>query len=91
MKLWKHSHVILDTTLGELDPEGTFKAMQTECDTLTVVKAGVILNEQKKEEFRKRHVVKPNSGVLKVITSSSQPSPSWGHDDNHHLCIQTHG
>ena len=55
VKLWKPSHVISDTTLGELDPEGTFKAMQKECDGLT----GVILSEQKKEEFCKLHGVKP--------------------------------
>ena len=59
VKLWKPSHVISDTTLGELDPEGTFKAMQKECDGLTAVKAGVILSEQKKEEFCKLHGVKP--------------------------------
>ena len=59
MKLWKPSHVISDTTLGELDPEGTFKAMQKECDGLTAVKAGVILNEKQKDDFCKRHGVKP--------------------------------
>ena len=59
VKLWKPSHVISDTTLSELDPEGTFKAMQKECDGLTAVKAGVILSEQKKEEFCKLHGVKP--------------------------------
>ena len=59
VKLWKPSHVVSDTTLGELDPEGTFKAMQKECDGLTAVKAGVILSEQKKEEFCKLHGVKP--------------------------------
>ena len=59
VKLWKPSHVISDTTLGELDPEGTFKAMQKECNGLTAVKAGVILSEQKKEEFCKLHGVKP--------------------------------
>ena len=59
VKLWKPSHVISDTTLGELDPEGAFKAMQKECDGLTAVKAGVILSEQKKEEFCKLHGVKP--------------------------------
>ena len=59
VKLWKPSHVISDTTLGELDPEGTFKAMQKEWDGLTAVKAGVILSEQKKEEFCKLHGVKP--------------------------------
>ena len=32
VKLWKPSPVISDTTLGELDPEGTFKAMQEECE-----------------------------------------------------------
>ena len=59
VKLWKPSHVVSDTTLGELDPEGTFKAMQKECDGLTAVKAGVIPSEQKKEEFCKLHGVKP--------------------------------
>ena len=59
VKLWRPSHVISDTTLGELDPEGTFKAMQNECDGLTAVKAGVILSKQKKEEFCKLHGVKP--------------------------------
>ena len=59
VKLWKPSHVISDTTLGELDPEGTFKAMQKECDGLTAVKAGVILNEKQKDDFCKRHGVKP--------------------------------
>ena len=60
VKLWKPSHVIFsDTTLGELDPEGTFKAMQKECDGLTAVKAGVIFSEQKKEDFCKLHGVKP--------------------------------
>ena len=33
--------------------------MQKECDGLTAVKAGVILSEQKKEEFCKLHGVKP--------------------------------
>ena len=56
VKLWKPSHVISDTTLGA---EGTFKAMQKECDGLTAVKAGVILSEQKKEDFCKLHGVKP--------------------------------
>ena len=43
-----------------MDPEGTFKAMQKECDGLTAVKAGVILNEkQKVDDFCKRHGVKP--------------------------------
>ena len=59
VKLWKPSHVISDTTLGELDPEGTFKAMQKECDGLTAVRAGVILSEKQKDDFCKRHGVKP--------------------------------
>ena len=60
VKLWKPSHVISDTTLGELDPEGTFKAMQKECDGLTAVRAGVILSEKQKDDFCKRHGVKPH-------------------------------
>ena len=59
VKLWKPSHAISDTTLGELDPEGTFKAMQKECDGLTAVRAGVILSEKQKDDFCKRHGVKP--------------------------------
>ena len=59
VKLWKPSHVISDTTLGELDPEGTSKAMQKECDGLTAVRAGVILSEKQKDDFCKRHGVKP--------------------------------
>ena len=59
VKLRKPSHVISDTTLGELDPEGTFKAMQKECDGLTAVRAGVILSEKQKDDFCKRHGVKP--------------------------------
>ena len=33
--------------------------MQKECDGLTAVKAGVILNEKQKDDFCKRHGVKP--------------------------------
>lgn len=51
VKLWEPSHVI--------PVQLSFKATQKECDGLTAVKAGVILSEQKKDDFCKLHGVKP--------------------------------
>ena len=78
VKLWKPSHVISDATLGELDPEGTFKAMQKECDGLTAVKAGVILNEKQKDDFCKRHGVKPIAAIACCWMTNEKPESEEG-------------
>ena len=49
--VWKPSGAVSDTTLVELSPSGTFRAMVKEIEELTGVKAGNVLAQKEMERF----------------------------------------
>eukprot|EP00435_Cladocopium_sp_Y103_P001252 s5823_g1.t1 len=49
---------VSDTTLEELDPQGTFLAMAKELKGLTQVKAGRVMKEKEALDFCKKHGIK---------------------------------
>ena len=58
VKLWKPTGAVSDTTLEELDPQGTFLAMVKELKGLTQVKAGRVMKEKEALDFCKKHGIK---------------------------------
>ena len=58
VRLWKPTGAVSDTTLEELDPQGTFLAMIKELKGLTQVKAGRIMKEKEALQFCKKHNIK---------------------------------
>eukprot|EP00435_Cladocopium_sp_Y103_P007644 s5608_g2.t1 len=77
VKLWKPTGAVSDTTLEELEPQGTFLAMVKELKGLTQVKAGRVMKEKEALDFCKKH-------GIKVITcrwvTASKPE-AWQSDE----------
>ena len=51
VRVWKPSGAVSDTTLVELSPSGTFRAMVKEIEGLTGVRAGNVLTQKEMERF----------------------------------------
>ena len=51
VRVWKPSGAVSDTTLVELSPSGTFRAMVKEIEGLTGVKASNVLTQKEMERF----------------------------------------
>ena len=58
VRLWKPTGAVSDTTLEELDPQGTFLAMVKELKGLTHVNAGRVMKEKEALQFCKKHNIK---------------------------------
>ena len=58
VRLWKPTGAVSDTTLEELDPQGTFLAMVKGLKGLTHVNAGRIMKEKEALQFCKKHNIK---------------------------------
>ena len=61
IKVWKPSGAVSDTTLHELDPEGTFPAMKKEIFGFTNLKVGKAISKLEADQFCREREISPIS------------------------------